>query len=316
MACMGLSGLALFGQEWSIVESTGEVEARRDNGFMSCKGKFYLIGGRGLHPVNIFDPSSGNWSEGAVPPLEMHHFQAVRIGDEIWVMGAFTGDFPNEKPLEHIYIYDTKRDQWSRGDPIPEDRQRGSAGVAVYRERIYLICGVTNLYDPEITSWVDRYDPKTGKWKKLDDAPRNRGHFHAGVCNGKIYAAGGSSPSGSGLDDSGTLIAGVDVYDIASGKWTSLPETQNLPTPRAACATVNIMDHIMVIGGESPDRSEAYRKVEAYDTERGAWEQWDSLEHGRWGAQAFMCVGAVFVTAGSSDSKGKLASTSLEMFTF
>ena len=315
-ATMLLSGLSLSGQEWNMVVASGEVDARRDNGFMSCKGKFYLIGGRGLHPVNIFDPSSGTWSKGATPPVEMHHFQAIRIEDEIWVIGAFTGDFPNEKPLEHIYIYNTENDQWRKGDPIPGDRQRGSAGVAVYREQIYLICGVTDLHNPEITSWVDRYDPRTGKWKKLGDAPRNRGHFHAGICNGKIYAAGGSSPSGSGLDNSGTLVAEVDVYDIASGKWTSLPEEQNLPTPRAACATVEIMDHIVVIGGESPDREEAFRQVEAFDTERGEWEQWDPLENGRWGTQAFMCVGAVYVTAGSSDRKGTLASTSLEMFTF
>ena len=311
-----LSCMSIFGQEWSIVEASGKVEARSDNGFMSCKGKFYLLGGRGEHPVDIFDPSTGTWSPGAIPPVEMHHFQAIRIEDEIWVMGAFTGEYPNEKPLDHIYIYNTENDKWRRGDPIPADRLRGSAGVAVYREKIYLICGVTDLHHPEITSWVDRYDPKTGKWKKLDNAPRNRGHFHAGICNGKIYAAGGSSPSENAGDKSGMLISAVDVYDIESGKWSSLPAEQNLPTPRAACATIDIMDHILMIGGESPDRDEAYKLVEAYDTERGVWEQWDSLENGRWGTQAFMCVGAVFVTAGSSDSKGTLAPTSLEMFTF
>lgn len=304
------------GQGWSIIEASGEVEARRDNGFMACKGKFYLLGGRGEHPVDIFDPATGVWRHGAYPPVEMHHFQAIRIEDEIWVLGAFTGEYPNEKALEHIYIYNTENDQWRKGDPIPADRLRGSAGVAVYRERIYLICGVTNLHNPEITSWVDRYDPKTGKWKKLADAPRNRGHFHAGINNGKIYAAGGSSPSGNGDDKSGKLISEVDVYDIEDGKWKSLPSEQSLPTSRAACATVSVNEHIVVIGGESPEKDEAFNIVEAFNTERGVWEQWDSLENGRWGTQAFMCVGALFVTAGSSDNKGSLASTSLEMYSF
>ena len=313
---LALFGLTMFGQEWSIVEAYGEVEARTDNGFMACKGKFYLLGGRGEHPVDIFDPTTGIWKQGAYPPVEMHHFQAIRIEDEIWIMGAFTGVYPNDKPLEHIYIYNTVTDQWRRGDPIPPDRLRGSAGVAVYRERIYLVGGVSDLHNPEITSWVDRYDPKTGKWKKLADAPRNRGHFHAGISNGKIYAAGGSSPSTGTGDKSGKLISEIDVYDIESGKWESLPAEQNLPTPRAACSTVSIMDHIVVIGGESPGREEAYKLVEAYDTDRGEWEQWDSLENGRWGTQAFMCVGALFVTAGSRDSTGNLASTSLEMFSY
>jgi N-acetylneuraminic acid mutarotase len=313
---MALSGFSVSGQQWSIVEASGEVGARGDNGFMSCKGKFYLLGGRGEHPVDIFDPSTGIWSQGAHPPVEMHHFQAIRIEDEIWVLGAFTGEYPNDRPLEHIYIYNTENNRWRRGDPMPADRLRGSAGVVVYRERIYLICGVTDLYNPETTSWVDRYDPKTGKWKKLADAPRTRGHFQAGICNGKIYAAGGSSPSGSGDDKSGKTIAEVDVYDIESGRWKSLPAGQNLPTQRAACATVEMLDHIVVMGGENSLQEEAYNLVEAYDTERGVWEEWDTLENGRWGTQAFVCVGAIFITAGSSDREGNLADTSLEMLTF
>ncbi len=316
LACLSCFCPDSLGQEWTLVEASGEPSARMDNGFMSCKGKFYLLGGRGLHPVDIFDPTEGSWSRGAIPPVEMHHFQAVRIEDEIWVMGAFTGEPPNEKPLEHIYIYDTVTDQWRQGASIPQDRLRGSAGVAVYRERIYLIGGVTDMQNSETCSWLDRYDPKKGKWKKLANAPRERGHFHAGICNGIIYAAGGNSPLPDMNDHSENLIYEVDMFEIESGKWKSLPPELKLPTPRVACATVNILDHIVVIGGESPDQSEALTRVEAYDTENGSWERWDSLENGRLGTQAFMCVGAVFITAGGSDNKGTLAPTSLEMFAF
>lgn len=311
-----LLGTVLKGQEWRIVEAEEEPDARKDNGFMSCKGKFYLLGGRGEHPVDIFDPATGRWTKGAAPPVEMHHFQAIRLGVEIWVLGAFTGSYPDEKPLDHIYIYNTETDRWKKGDPLPADRLRGSAGVAVYREQIYLIGGVSNLNDPQTSAMLDRYDPKKGKWKKLADAPRNRGHFHAGINNGKIYAVGGSSPSGSHDKSAGRLIPEVDVYHIESGKWKSLPEELNLPTPRAASATVTILDHIVVIGGDSPDQEQAHTRVEAYDTENESWERWDSLENGRWGTQAFMCVGAVYITAGSSDNTGTLASTSLEMFAF
>ena len=96
-----ISHLAV-GQTWMTLKTNGAMEARLDNAFMACKGKFYLIGGRGLQPVDIFDPSTGNWSKGSGAPVEMHHFQAVRYGEEIWIMGAFTGSPPNEVPLEHI----------------------------------------------------------------------------------------------------------------------------------------------------------------------------------------------------------------------
>lgn len=313
---IALSVLSLSAQEWHTLDTSGELAERTDNGFMSCKGMFYMLGGHGLQPVGIFDPSVGTWTEGAVPPIELHHFQAARIKDEIWILGAFTGEYPNEKPVEYIYIYDTALNQWRRGARIPPDRLRGSAGVAVYRENIYLICGTTNLGNSETLSWVDRFDAKTGKWKKLADAPRSRGHFHAGICNGKIYAAGGSNPRGKSIGMTGWPIAEVDVYDIMSGRWNTLPAAQNLPTPRASCATVTILDHILVIGGENYDQEGAYKAVEAYDEERGAWEIWDSLESGRAGAQAFMCVGAVFITAGSRDRNGNFAPTTLEMFTY
>jgi len=309
-----LAGIVLNAQQWKIVETNGTVQARMDNGFMSCKGKFYLLGGHGIKPVNILDPSTGEWSQGMAPPVEMHHFQAIRIEDEIWVIGAFTGEYLNERPLEHMYIYNTAGDSWRKGAKIPADRLRGSAGVAVYRENIYMIGGTRDLHSDINTRMVDRYDPKSGKWKKLADAPRNRGHFHAGVCNGKIYAAGGSNPSGYNSNGPGEIIPEVDIYDIEKGKWFTLPPDQNLPTPRAACATVSILDHIVVIGGEVPEQVEAFRLVEAYDIDRGAWERWDELETGRCGTQAFMCVGAVFITAGGKDNQGHLADTELEMF--
>lgn len=303
-------------QSWITLEVIGDMQARQANAFMACKGKFYLIGGRGLQPVDIFDPSTGQWHKGAGPPVEMHHFQAVRYGEEIWVMGAFTGSFPNEKPLEHIYIYDTAEDRWRRGDPIPGDRLRGSAGIAVYRGMFYMIGGTRDRYKRSGTSWVDRYDPKTGKWKQLNDAPRARDHFHAGICNGKIYVTGGRNTFLNQRKESERTIAEVDVFNIETGRWKTLPESQNLPTQRAGCTTVVIMDHILVIGGESMAQEEAFDVVEAYDVEREVWEQWDNLSQGRHGTQAFMCVGSVFITSGSGSRDGGTTLTSIERLTF
>jgi N-acetylneuraminic acid mutarotase len=300
------------GQNWSSVETTGALHPRQECGFMSCKGKFYLLGGRGLQPVDIFDPATGIWSEGAVPPVEMHHFQAVRYGEQIYVMGAFTGAYPNEKPLDHIYIYDTVKDEWIRGDPIPEERQRGSAGVVTYRGELYMICGTRDRLNGANTSWADRYDPRTGNWKKLADAPRARIDFHAGICNGMIYAVGGKNTSGYIGQTSDETIAEVDVFTIDSGRWRTLPASQNLPTGRSGCTTVVIMDHLLVIGGESMAQEEACNVVEGFDVERGVWETWDSLEQGRSGTQAFMCVGCVFIAAGSQARNGGQLLTSIE----
>ena len=34
--------------------------------------------------------------------MELHHFQAVAVGDAIHMVGAMTGPYPNEKPLDKV----------------------------------------------------------------------------------------------------------------------------------------------------------------------------------------------------------------------
>ena len=83
-------------------------QQRHENGFVEVNGKFYLIGGRGISAVNIFDPVTRIWTSGAQPPVELHHFQAVAFQNKIYAICAFTGAYPFETPVDMVYIYDTE----------------------------------------------------------------------------------------------------------------------------------------------------------------------------------------------------------------
>ncbi|HEY0769937.1 MAG TPA: hypothetical protein VGD31_06350, partial [Sphingobacteriaceae bacterium] len=85
--------------------SAGTPEARHENGFIELNGKFYLIGGRGIKNVNIFDPVTKIWTTGAPPPIELNHFQAIVYNEEIYAICAFEGSFPDETPVDNIYKY-------------------------------------------------------------------------------------------------------------------------------------------------------------------------------------------------------------------
>jgi len=292
------------GQHWEILETTGTMVPRHDNGFIASEGLFYLVGGRGIHPVNIFDHEAGQWRDGVAPPVEMHHFQAIAFRGKIYVIGAMTGSFPDEKPLENIYIYDPHEDTWTKGDPIPEDRRRGSSGAVVYRGMFYMICGIIDGSPGSHTRWLDRYDPMTGEWKRLADAPNNRDHFNAAVIDGKIYAAGGRNTLAGTEETFDRTIPEVDVYDIKSNKWTTLPDSLNLPTGRAGCSATVLDDQLMVIGGESMSQEGAHREVEVYDVDHMKWSRWPDLNQGRQGTQAFMCIGSIFIASGSG-SRGE-----------
>ena len=134
-------------------------------------------------PTLMFNSVKNTWSEKAPPPIELHHFQAVVIDSLIYVVGAFTGEYPHEQPVPQVYIYNTVTDKWSSGAVIPENRRRGAAGVVVYDRKIYIVSGITDGHWGGGVQWFDEYDPALNVWKILPDAPRSRDHFHAAVIN-------------------------------------------------------------------------------------------------------------------------------------
>ena len=85
--------------EWQIVAAQGEPVAREEAGFVAAGGKFFLVGGRHENPVDIFDPKTRTWTKGAVPPLEIHHFQPVAFDGKIYVLQSMTGAYPRESPF-------------------------------------------------------------------------------------------------------------------------------------------------------------------------------------------------------------------------
>ena len=131
--------------------------------------------------------------------------------------------------------------------------------------------------------------------------PPARDHFHAAVVGDKLYAAGGRQTGGP-LGTFAPLIPEVDVFDFASGTWSTLPPESNLPTPRAGTATAVFNGKIMVIGGEG--NGLAYNTVEGLDSNTGQWQTLASLNHRRHGTQAIVSGAGVYVAAGSPNQGG------------
>ncbi len=218
------------------------------------------------------------------------------------MIGALTGDFPEETPLDRVLIYDPATDHWSDGPSIPEERRRGAAGVVEHEGLIYLVGGDRRGHMSGYVPWLDVLDPSTGEWTVLPDAPHARDHFHAAVIDGRLYAAGGrrsSHDTGQNLD---LTVAEVDVYDIEARRWTSLDAP--LPTPRAGAMSVATDGGLLVMGGESVTQSAAHAEVERLDPSTGTWTRLPSLPVGRHGAQAAWLDGRLHIVAGSANRGG------------
>ena len=295
-----------------LTNDTNAPIQRHENGYVEVNGKFYLVGGRGTHSIQVYNPADSSWDFKAEPPdnISLHHFQGASIGDTLYVIAAYNGDFPDETAVEDIYKYDIPSDTWVIGSKIPFARRRASAGVVAYNGKIYVVCGSTGGHgaSSERTTLFDEYDPITDTWTTLPNAPRARDHVHAVVINNKLYVAGGRNGE---LPD--TVIE-VDVYDFGTGQWSTLPSSSNFPVPRSGAASVAVGKFLVVIGGESNRQVVAHDEVHALDTETQTWITLEALNVGRHGTQAVYFDEKIYVVAGAGERGGSPELIAHEVF--
>lgn len=252
------------------------VVKRHETGSVVSGNKLYVLGGRGNRPVQVFDSAQNKWSTLAPLPIEMHHFQPVILNGYLYAIGAFTCCFPNEPSIADIYRLNLATNTWETHGRIPNARLRGSAGAVVYKNKIYLIGGNTNGHSGGAVDWLDEYDPSTGNWRTLPDAPNERDHFSAAIVGNKLIAASGRKTNGG----FGGMVSGTDVFDFNTNRWSSVAP---IPTPRAGTMLGVKNGNVIVMGGETDTQVESHDEVEAYHVATNKWRNLPDLGDGRHG---------------------------------
>ncbi len=295
---------------WDILQtSDGSYPKERHEASAVAVGrKIYLLGGRGSRPVNSYDSATRDWQHLGGSPVEFSHFQAVAVGSKIYVIGAFLGQFPNERVDASIRVFDTATQNWSVVGNMPSNRLRGSAGTAVYNGKIYLVGGNTNGHMAGAVKWFDEYDPATGRWTALPDAPDSRDHFSAVVVGDKLVAAGGRRTAFP--NTFGNTVGAVNIYNFSTGRWS---KGSDIPTRRAGTMALSVGTEAIVIGGESDTTSTAHNNVQAYDVDSNAWRLLQPLIVGRHGGGAALVGDTLHVISGNT-SRGGGDETQLQEF--
>jgi len=286
-------------QPWQTVQpADGQgPTARHESGLAAVSDRLWLFGGRGLRPVEAWSPGSNRWRDVTPMPVRLHHFQPAVVGQSIFAIGAFVGNYPNETPVAQIYRFDIASESWSVVGEVPADRRRGGAGTAVQGEWIYLIGGNTLGHNGGAVPWLDRYRPADGTWERLADAPHARDHFSAAFAGGRLVAAAGRTTDLPNPFD-GT-VAPTDVYDPIDGSWQVRAA---IPTVRAGTLAVGVCDEVIVAGGEDTGRA-ANDQVEAYDVVDDSWRTLQPLSVGRHSGGGAM-LGEHFHLVAGSDRQG------------
>jgi N-acetylneuraminic acid mutarotase len=295
---------------WQTVSNEPPCTARHEAALTALDGKLYLLGGRGIKPVEEYDPQANSWKKLAPTPMEFHHFQALAVDGRILVFGAMSGGYPKETPVANLWWFNPKMNEWTKGAEIPEGRRRGGAGAVLDGDKLYLVCGITNGHWNGFVSWVDVFDINSGQWTVLPNAPRPRDHFQAALVDGKIVLAGGRTTYGEINKVFDLTVPEVDVFDIATRRWTTL--SNNIPTQRAGCLAVVRDGKVSILGGESMKQPNAHSEAEALSLATGQWESLPVLNRGRHGTGAAFIGDTLYVAAGCGKRGGNPELNSME----
>jgi N-acetylneuraminic acid mutarotase len=260
-------------------------------------GRLYLGGGgcqgptcQGTH--RRYDPATDSWQALPTIPQNLTHLQSAVVGDDIYYLGGLTEPFPGDEVTD-VHVFDTATNTFSAATPMPAARARGAAGVVAHGGSVYILGGLRGGHDGVAAPQLDRYDPATGTWTALADLPRPRDHFQAAVLDGKIYAVGGRNTASGFLAD---LVPQIDVFDIATGTWSTLSTV--LPTLRGGAGTVVVGDELVVVGGETP--TSVIAAVEVLRPATQTWRTLAPMPVPRHGMQVAVLCGRIHVVGGST----------------
>jgi hypothetical protein len=273
--------------------------ARLEMAVAAHDGRIWLAGGysplgAALTDVEVFDPATGEWSDGPSLPTGVHHAALVSDGDRLVFMGGYIGaDF--SRPTDIVLLLTDGADQWVAGPSLPGPRAAGAA--AFDGSRIVYAGGFS---PDDIHS--DVFALVRDAWEQVGNMANARDHLAATSDGaGTVWLMGGRV---------GGLTSNLASVETVTGG--EVDQVTELPTPRGGVAAFYNDEHgACLSGGEAPDR--AYTVVECVGDD-GAITSLPSLNQPHHGHGAAVVDGVVYVLLGGPEPTLSAGST-VEAFT-
>lgn len=280
-------------------------------------GRIYVAGGL-LSPntgysahFEAYEPAQDRWTRLATLPQARHHIALAAEGGLIYGVGGFSGGFPNWQAQADVFVYDPATDRWRNGVPLTTPRAEGV--VAAAQGKVYVIGGrvrgtasASHFNDHADTTLAEAFDPRTGRWSRIADAPTARNSAASVVIDGKIYVVGGRQAL---RQPDGTLrqvnVAALEVFDPATGRWTTRAP---LPQAQGGLAAAAHGGKLYVFGGEQwVPQQEVFADSWVYDPAADRWSSLPPLPTPRHGLGAATVGDRVHVFGGGLRVGGNAA---------
>jgi N-acetylneuraminic acid mutarotase len=170
-----------------------------DRGLASCvsiAGKIYVMGGmrflgssydfNGMSTVEVYDTSSGTWTQIADMPTGRWGHSAIAANGMIYVFGGRTLSLY----YSSVEVYDPQTNHWTTKSNMPTFRYCLTTCLldsAIYAVGGWAHSGLGPLYDK-----VEVYNPEGDGWYTETAMPVKRAVLASIVLDGRIYVYGGS----------------------------------------------------------------------------------------------------------------------------
>lgn len=232
-------------------------------------GKLYLFGGLGgssAGKVQIYDPATNQWTEGAPMPFAAGSSSSAVIGNQVYVAGGIVGTSTTTQAARYTPATDT----WQSVAPMPQGRNHAAAESDGAKMFVFGGRGpgsgdgnvvangfdTVQIYDPATDSWASSLDPGS----TLEPLPEARGGMGTAVfANGEFWVMGGETLSGPGAT-ADHVYSRVDIYNPVTNGWRAGP-----PMPTARHGIYPVLDgtriHLAGGGVEAGDSSSTAHEV-------------------------------------------------------
>lgn len=216
-------------------------------GVVAAHDRLYVLGGqRGSaagalsRRLTVYDRDADEWDRLADAPTARMAMAFAAVGDRLYAAGGRTAETDQSRRLE---VYDISEDRWLRRPDMGVGRNH-VAGTAS-GGRVYAIGGRPGPINGGLRT-VERYNPKTRRWKLLEPLGTARsGAAAVTLKDGRIVVFGGEE-----LNEGGTTIEQVELFDPATGGWSAL---EDMVTPRHGLGGAASKSRVFAIeGGPTP----------------------------------------------------------------
>lgn len=257
---------------------------RTEAGGTYLNNRIYIVGGinamaQTLTSFMAYDIKKKIWNTLPDLPEKINHPAVVAIEEKVWVLGGFgpLGLRPrgtmiaNWNPLDTVYVFDPKKNTWSKGPKLLEKRGGGSA--VVENEAIWYVGGININKEPSASLF--KLNLRSMQWQKMASMAVERDHLKVESVDGVLYAISGRK------DDFLKPVHAVEAYNISRNAWTF---KKDIPNARGGFGSTVMDGNIYTFGGEH--LWSCLRVVEKYDPIKDQWTILPGLPEARHGIVA------------------------------